>query len=79
MLEVQEKTPVWSLGQAAPLEEGMATFSSIPAWRIALTEEPGGLQSKVMQRGGHNWVTKHTLYDSNIEASWRLEIQDQEL
>ena len=36
---------VQSLGQEDPLEEGMATHSSIPAWRIPWTEEPGGLQS----------------------------------
>ena len=34
------------LGQEDPLEEGMATHSSILAWRIPWTEEPGGLQSK---------------------------------
>ena len=34
-----------SLGQEDPLEEGMATHSSIPAWRIPWTEEPGSLQS----------------------------------
>ena len=33
------------MGQGDPLEEGMATPSSIPAWRIPWTEEPGGLQS----------------------------------
>ena len=36
---------VQSLGQEDPLEEGRATHSSILAWRIPLTEEPGGLQS----------------------------------
>ena len=36
------------------LEEGRATHSSIPAWRIPWTEEPGGLQSIVLQRVGHN-------------------------
>ena len=36
---------VLSLGQEDPLEEGMATHSSILAWRIPWTEEPGGLQS----------------------------------
>ena len=35
-----------SLGQEAPLEEGMATHSSILAWRIPWTEEPGGLESE---------------------------------
>ena len=36
---------VWSLGQEDPLEEGMATYSSILAWRVPFMEEPGGLQS----------------------------------
>ena len=43
MQELQEMQ-VQSLGQEDPLEEGMATYSSIPAWRIPLTEEPGGIQ-----------------------------------
>ena len=45
---------VRSLGQEDPLEEGMATHSSIPAWRIPWTEEPGGLQSTGLQRFGHD-------------------------
>ena len=36
----------------------MATHSSIPAWRIPQTEEPGGLQSKGSQRAGHHLATK---------------------
>ena len=39
-----------SLGQEDPQEEGMATHSNIPAWRIPWTEEPGGLQSKGWQK-----------------------------
>ena len=39
-----QETWVRSLGQEDPLEEGMATHSSIRAWRIPWTEEPGGLQ-----------------------------------
>ena len=42
--EIQEVC-VQSLGQEDPLEEGMATHSSILTWRIPQTEEPGGLQS----------------------------------
>ena len=42
-----------SLGQEDPLEEGMVTHSSILAWRIPWTEEPGGLQSTGLQRVGH--------------------------
>ena len=43
-----------SLGWEDPLEEEMATHSSILAWRIPLTEEPGGLQSMGSQRVGHD-------------------------
>ena len=42
-----------------PLEKGTATHSSILAWNIPCTDEPGGLQSMESQRVGHNWVTKH--------------------
>ena len=40
--------------QEDPLEEGIATHSSILAWRILWTEEPGGLQSMELQRAGHD-------------------------
>ena len=43
-----------SLGRDNPLEKGMATHSSILAWRIPWTEEPGKLQSMQLQRVGHN-------------------------
>ena len=45
-----QETRVLSLGQEEPLEKGMATYSSILAWRISWTEEPGGLQSMGSQR-----------------------------
>ena len=41
-------------GQEEPLEKGMATHSSILAWRIPWTEEPGGLQSMGLQRVGQD-------------------------
>ena len=44
-LPVMQETWVWSLGQEDPLEKGMATHSSMPAWRTPRTEEPGGPQS----------------------------------
>ena len=47
------ETWVQSLGGEDPLKEGMATHSSILAWRIPRTEEPGGLQSMGLQRVGH--------------------------
>ena len=49
-----QETWVQSLGQENPLEEGMATHSSILAWRIPWTEESGGLQSMGLQRVGQN-------------------------
>ena len=45
---------VQSLGQEDPLEEDMATHSSIFAWRIPWTEESGQLQSMGSQRAGHS-------------------------
>ena len=56
-LKMQE-TWVESLGQEDPLEKEMAAHSSILAWRIPWTEEPGGLQSMGSQRVGHNLATK---------------------
>ena len=44
-LSAMQKTEIRSLGWEDPLEKGTATHSSILAWRIAWTEEPGGLQS----------------------------------
>ena len=53
MQETQE-TGVRSLGREDPLEEGTAAHSSILAWRIPGTEEPGGLQSMGLQRVRHD-------------------------
>ena len=53
LLAMQE-TQVRSLGQEAPLEKGMATHSSILAWRIPWTEEPGKPQSMALQRTGYD-------------------------
>ena len=49
-----QETLIPFLGWEDPLEEGMATRSSILAWRIPWTEEPGGLQSMGSQRVGHD-------------------------
>ena len=53
-LPVMQETWIRSLGQEDPLEEGMATHSSILAWRILWTEEPGGLQS--IHRVSKSWT-----------------------
>ena len=62
-LPVQEmqETQVWSLGREDDLEEGMATPSSILAWGIPWTEEPGRLQFIGSHRVRHDW-SKHTRY-----------------
>ena len=53
-LPAMQKTTVRFLGQEDPLEKGTATYSSIFAWRVPRTEEPGRLQSMRVQRVGHN-------------------------
>ena len=52
-----QETQVQSLSLEDPLEKGVATHSSILAWMIPWTEEPGGLQSLGSQRVGHNRAT----------------------
>ena len=65
-LQTQEMQ-VQSLGWEDPLEKGMATHSSILAWKIPRTEEPGGLQSMVLQRVRHDWATNtHLLRASQV-------------
>ena len=53
-LPTVQEAGVRFLGQEDPLEKEMATQSSILAWRIPWTEEPGRLQSMGLQRVGHN-------------------------
>ena len=53
-LPAAQETWVQSLGWEDPLEKEMATHSSILAWKISWTEEPGGLQSMGSQRVGHD-------------------------
>ena len=58
MQETQEMQ-VQSLSQEDPLEKKMATHSSILAWKIPWTEEPGRVVSMASQRVGRGWTTKH--------------------
>ena len=53
-LPAMQETWVQTLGQEDPLEKEMATHSSILAWEIPWSEEPGGLQSMWSQRVGHD-------------------------
>ena len=58
-----------SLGWKGPLEEKMAMHSSILAWRIPWTEEPGGLPSMGLQRVKHHRATAHILSRHSLPAS----------
>ena len=57
-LPAVQETRVRSLGQEDPLEKEMATHSSILAWEIPRTDDPGGLQSMGSQRVRHDLATK---------------------
>ena len=54
----KEEMWVHSLDREDPLEKETATYSSVLAWEILWTGEPGGLQSMGLQRVGHDWATK---------------------
>ena len=56
---------VWSLGQKNPLEKEMATHSSILAWEITWTEEPGELHTMESKRVQHNLATEHSTQVDN--------------
>ena len=58
-LPVMRETQVQSLGWEDPLENEIATHSSILAWKISWMEEPGGLQSKESKRVGHTTERLH--------------------
>ena len=53
-LPAMQETQFRSMGWEDPLEEEMATYSSILAWEMSWTEETGGLQSEGLQRVGHD-------------------------
>jgi len=67
-LPVMQETQVRSLGQEDPLGKGMAAHSSIHAWEIPWTEEPGGLQSMGLQRVGHD---RSDLNNNNMRLNKR--------
>ena len=75
-LPPMQETQVRSLGREDPLEKGVATHSSVLAWRIPWTEEPGGLHFTGSQTVRHDLVTKppkHGEWGSRQEAqrkSW---------
>ena len=71
ILPAVQETWVQSQGQKDPLEKEMAPHSSILAWKIPWTEQPGGLQSMGSQRVGHDWVTNtFTFWYKGEEQGW---------
>ena len=70
MQETWVRLPAWE----DPLEKEMATHSSILAWRIPRTEEPGRLQSMMSQRVGHDLVTKERERDDRIMCRLREKV-----
>ena len=71
----KQETQIQSLVLEDPLEKEMATYSSILAWEIPWTEEPGGLQSTGSQRVGHDLATKTTMMFSVLEQKTSLKVQ----
>ena len=78
-LPAMQETWVQSLGQEDLLQEEMATHSSVLAWKILWTEEPGRLQSIGLQPVGHSWVTNtkylHTvtfLGSNTVPSEWTV-------
>ena len=67
-LPVMQGTKAQSLHQEDPLQEGMETHSSILAWRVPWTEEPGGWQSVGWQWAGNDWAT-----NTHKEYVWNLD------
>ena len=71
-----QETQIQSLGLEDPLKKGMATHSSILAWKIPWTEESGGLQSMGLQTVRQNWATNtftFNLWKMNQEYTVRKE------
>ena len=79
-LPAMQEMWVQSQGWEDPLEKEMATHSSILAWEISWTEEPGGLQSMGLQRARHYWAsntTQHNTTQHNYIIKWYLGLLSQ--
>ena len=74
-----QDTWVQTLGWEDPLEKGMVTHSSILAWRIPWTEEPGGLQTMGLQRVRHNRATNTSLLASLVTQTVKNQPAMQEI
>ena len=68
-----QETLVLSLGQEDPPEKGMATHSSVVAWRIPWTEEPGGLQSVYRVEKSQTWPSGPVQF-SSVQSLSRVQL-----
>ena len=66
-MQEMKEMQVQSLGWEDPLEEGLTTHSSVLAWRIPWTEEPGKLQSMGSQRVGHDLVKNNNKEKAKLD------------
>ena len=73
-LSAMQETRVWSLGWEDPLEKEMAAHSSILAWKIPWTAEPGRLPSMGSQRVGHDWASSVSLFTFHFQYSLEKEM-----
>ena len=64
--DTRDAASIPGLGFLFPLEEEMVSHSSILAWKIPKTEEPGRLQYMRLQRAGHDWATEHANYKRSV-------------
>ena len=69
---VMQETLIQSLGRENPLEKEIATHSSVLAWEISWTEEPGRLQSTGLQRMRHDWAGTVQQVIEQINKRWIL-------
>ena len=67
-LRAVQETWVWSLGWEDPLEKGMVSHSYIFAWKIPRKEEPGGLQTRGLQRVRHDWHTDILTWEVHVHT-----------
>ena len=75
-MQERQEAQLQSRGGEDPLEKEMATHSSILAWDIPWTEEPGGLQSMGSQRVGHDWVQFSTIKQDTSMSRRRICLPD---
>ena len=69
-LPAMRETQVLPLVWEDTLEKGMATHSNILAWRTLQTEEPGGIQSMGLQRGGYGWTSLVAQTIKHLSTMW---------